>query len=75
MIPVGKTLCLVKGNVYFDESIRLEVREALDFALDEWITGYSYTIYNKADKLYWYDSQGNPNDPELQATHPTSRPT
>ena len=70
MIPVGKSLCIVKGNIFFNKSIRLEIREALDFALDDWITGYCYTVYEVNKRLYWYDSQGHPNDPDLQVTHP-----
>lgn len=70
LIPVGKSLCVSKGNIYFDKSIHLEIREALDFVLDEWITGYSYTVYRNDEKLYWYDSQGHPDDPDLQSTHP-----
>lgn len=70
LIPTGKTLCVVKGNIYYDESIRLEIREVLDFASDEWITTYSYTVYREDEKLCWYDSQGHPNDPTLQSTHP-----
>jgi hypothetical protein len=70
IIPVGKNLCAVKGNIYFGKSIRLEVREALDFVLDEWITGYSYKVYRDDESLYWYDSQGHPSEPDLQSTHP-----
>lgn len=70
VIPVGKSLCSIKGNIYFNESIRLEVREALDFSLDEFITGYSYAVFRDNEKLYWYDSQGHPNDPNLHSTHP-----
>ena len=70
IIPVGKNLCIIKGNVHFEKSIRLEVREALDFALDEWITGYSYKVYRDDECIYWYDSQGHPNEPGLQSTHP-----
>jgi len=70
IVQVGKNLCVIKGNVYFVNSIRLEVREAQDYAIDEWITGYRYAVYRNDEKLYWYDSQGHPNDPDLQSTHP-----
>jgi len=70
VVPAGKNLCVIKGNVHFDKSIRLEVREALDYTLDEWITGYRYAVYQNDEKLYWYDSQGHPNEPGLQSTHP-----
>ncbi|MDW7680435.1 MAG: DUF6516 family protein [bacterium] len=68
-IPVGKNLCVIKGNIYFNNSIRLKLKDALDFSLEEWITGYSYTVYQNEEKLYWYGSQGHPDDPDLQATH------
>jgi hypothetical protein len=61
---------VAKGNIYFEESIRLEIRETLDFASKDWITAYSYSVIRGEEKLYWYDSQGHPNDPTLQSTHP-----
>jgi hypothetical protein len=70
VIPYGNYLRAIKGNIYFDKSIHIEIREALDFALDEWITGYSYSVYLKNEKLYWYDSQGHPDEPNLRSTHP-----
>lgn len=70
IFPIGKNLATTRGNVYFKSSIRLEVREAIDFALDNWITGYYYAVYRNDEKLYWYDSQGHPGEPTLQSTHP-----
>jgi hypothetical protein len=60
----------VSGNIYFANGIRLQVREALDFDLDEWITGYGYVCYKGNERQYWYDSQEHPNDPSLASTHP-----
>jgi hypothetical protein len=31
---------------------------------------YRYEVWQADDKLYWYDSQPHPNEPELQSTHP-----
>jgi hypothetical protein len=70
IIPIGKSLGIAKGTIHFAKSIRLEIREALDFALEEWITGYSYAVYFQDAKKYWYDSQGHPDDPDLQSAHP-----
>jgi len=70
LISVGKNISVVKGTIYFFKSIHLEVREALDFVLEEWITGYSYAVYSQDKKIYWYDCQGHPDDPQLMATHP-----
>jgi hypothetical protein len=70
LIPAGRKLATVSGNVYFTNGIRLQVREALDFDLDEWITGYGYVVYKAKERQYWYDSQEHPNDASLQSTHP-----
>jgi hypothetical protein len=34
------------------------------------IDEYGYEVWREEKKLYWYDSQPHPNDPELQSTHP-----
>ena len=34
------------------------------------IDGYGYEVWQGKDKLYWYDAQPHPNDPNLQLTHP-----
>jgi hypothetical protein len=70
MIPYGKNIYVVKGNIIFDESIRLEIREVLDFTIDDWIKDYCYTVYRENTRTYWYDSQSYPDDPDLQSTHP-----
>jgi len=70
LIPAGRKLATVEGNIYFANAIHLKVREALDFDLDEWIKGYGYVVYKGDERQYWYDSQEHPNDPSLQSTHP-----
>jgi hypothetical protein len=70
LIPAGRKLATLTGNLYFANGLRLEIREALDFDLEEWITGYGYVAYKDDKRQYWYDSQAHPNDPSLASTHP-----
>ena len=66
----GKFNCWLVGTVRFSNNIRLEITEALDFTSESFIRHYSYTLFCGEETLYWYDSQGHPNDPTLQSTHP-----
>lgn len=70
LIPAGRHLATLAGNIYFENEIRLQMREALDFELDDWITGYGYVVYKNNERQYWYDSQAHPNDLSLASTHP-----
>lgn len=66
----GKFNCWLVGTVHFSKNIRLQIAEALDFSIELFIRQYSYTVYRGDRKLYWYDSQGHPNDPNLKSTYP-----
>jgi len=70
LIPAGRKLATLAGNIHFANGIQLQIREALDFDLDEWITGYGYVVYKDNERQYWYDSQEHPDDPSLASTHP-----
>lgn len=70
MIRAGRKLATLTGNIYFHNDIRIQIREALDFDLEEWITGYGYVVYTGNERQYWYDSQEHPDDPSLAPTHP-----
>jgi len=37
------------------------------------IRGYSYSVSRAGERLYWYDSQPQPNDPSLVSTFPHRR--
>ena len=67
----GASLARVVGDLYFDGGISLVVRERVVFnrlpAIFDW---YGYEVWRGDEKLYWYDPQPHPNDPELQSTHP-----
>ncbi len=67
----GRYLAVLKGEVAFTGGYRLAVYERLTW--DEgplFIEGYSYEVWRKDEKLYWYDSQPHPHDPSLSSTHP-----
>ncbi len=67
----GASLARVTGELYFDQGVRIVVRERVVFnrlpALLDW---YGYEVWRGSEKLYWYDPQPHPNDPSLQSTHP-----
>lgn len=67
----GATLARVAGELFFDRDFRLVVRERIPYhrmpAVIDW---YGYEIWKGEEKLFWYDSQPHPNDPDLQSTHP-----
>ena len=67
----GASLARVTGELFFDHSIRLVVRERVVYQrLPVVIDSYGYEIWCGDEKLYWYDSQPHPNDPALQSTEP-----
>ncbi|MGH7595476.1 MAG: toxin-antitoxin system TumE family protein [bacterium] len=65
----GKLFGELAGQLFFENEIRLFIRERLDFK-NAVIKGYGYEVWKGTQKLYWYDSQEHPNDLELASTHP-----
>jgi hypothetical protein len=67
----GATLARVTGELYFEQGIRLVVRERILYhrlpLIIEW---YGYEVWQSEEKLYWYDSQPHPDNPALASTHP-----
>ncbi len=67
----GASLARVTGEIFFDQGIRMVVRERILYhRLPVFIDWYGYEIWRGDEKLYWYDSQPHPDDPTLQRTHP-----
>jgi len=67
----GSTLARVTGNLHFEQDIRLVIRERLLYhRLPLVLDWYGYEVWRRDVKLYWYDPQPHPNDPNLAATHP-----
>jgi hypothetical protein len=70
-IRKGATLARVTGELYFDQGVKLVVRErVLYHQLPAVIDWYGYEVWQREEKLYWYDSQPHPNEPNLESTHP-----
>jgi hypothetical protein len=71
LIRRGASLARVAGELYFDETLRLVVRERLTYdRLPLVIDSYGYEVWRGEERLYWYDSQPHPGEPSLQSTHP-----
>lgn len=70
-IRKGISLARVSGELFFEQELRLVVRERILYdrlpAIIDW---YGYEVWQGDKKLFWYDSQPHPNDPNLQSTHP-----
>lgn len=67
----GSTLGRVSGELYFSNGFRLVLRERVLFRQLPIVTDwYGYEVWKNDEKLYWYDSQPHPNNPELASTEP-----
>lgn len=66
---VDKWTMSIKGEILFDKNIILRVREVIDFD-ERLIQSYSYEVFQREEKLYWYDSFPHPHIAELSITHP-----
>lgn len=67
----GRGLATVVGELHFARGYRLVVSEIITW--DEGpllIQHYSYEVWCNSEKLYWYDPQPHPDQPELASTHP-----
>lgn len=67
----GASLARVAGELFFQQGLRLVVRQRLLFdrspAIIDW---YGYEVWQGEERIYWYDSQPHPNDPKLRSTNP-----
>jgi hypothetical protein len=69
IIRHGPTFAELLGTVEFEAGMMLTVWEDLDFARGI-IQGYSYSVSQGAERLYWYDPQPHPGDSSLKGTFP-----
>lgn len=67
----GRRVATVSGEIMFSHGYRLVVKERLTFDSGQLVlTRYGYEVWRGEEKLYWYDSQPHPHDPNLTATDP-----
>jgi hypothetical protein len=67
----SRGLAIVTGELHFAHGFRLVVSEIVTW--DEGpvlIQRYGYEVWRAGEKLYWYDPQPHPDQPELASTHP-----
>jgi hypothetical protein len=70
VIRRGKITARLTGELEIG-SCRLVARETLSFVGDRGrIVSYGYEIWRAGEKLFWYDSQPHPDDPELADSDP-----
>ena len=71
IVRTGPAAGQVIGTLTFLNDIRLDVAELVDFDAGQLeILQYGYAVWQRDERLYWYDSQSHPNDPVLAATDP-----
>ena len=71
LVRRGKRVATLQGEITFPQGYRIAVKERLSF--DEgpvMIEDYAYELWDKGDKLGWYDAQPHPDDPNLSGTYP-----
>ena len=67
----GVSLGRVAGEICFDYGLRLVIRERLVWQrLPVVIDSYGYEVWQGDEKLYRYDSQPHPNEPDLESSYP-----
>lgn len=71
LIPRGRRLAILQGEILFEQGFRLQVKERLsDETGQVMIEAYGYEIWRGSEKLMWYDPQPHPNIQALQPTFP-----
>ncbi len=71
VIPRGKRMAIVQGEIAFAHGYRITLKERLSF--DEGpvvIEDYGYELWRYMDKIAWYDAQPHIDDATLAGTHP-----
>jgi len=67
----GRSFGELTGEISFHTQHSLSVYERLVWDSDGLkIEGYSYEVRKGNEKIFWYDSQPHPNNPELAMNHP-----
>jgi len=72
----SRGLATVVGELHFAHGYRLVVAEIITWNEGPLlIQRYSYEVWRNSEKLYWYDPQPHPDQPELASTHPHHKHT
>jgi len=67
----GKRMAILQGDINFSQDYRITVKERLSFDTGPVvIEDYAYELWQKGERIVWYDSQPHPGDLSLAETHP-----
>ena len=71
LVRLGASLGRVAGEMHFARGFKAIVRERLVWErLPARIEWYGYEVWRGNEKLFWYDPQPHPADPDLQDSYP-----
>ena len=71
VVPRGKRMAILQGEIFFAQGYRIIVRERLSFDKGPvLIEDYGYELWLYVDKIAWYDAQPHIDDITLSSTHP-----
>jgi len=71
LIPRGRRIATLRGEVLFDRGFRLTITERLSEESGRvTIEAYGYELWHDHEKLTWYDPQPHPGVAELQSSFP-----
>jgi hypothetical protein len=71
VIPRGRRVAIVRGELTFAYGYRMTVEEWLTFdAGTVVIESYGYEVWHNTEKIAWYDAQPHPTDTALASTYP-----
>jgi len=59
----------IEGELHFSDDTILRVRQFVDFR-EKLIRQYSYELYQRGEKVWWYDPWPHPREKSLASTHP-----
>jgi len=59
----------IEGDLHFPRETILRVQQFVDFH-ERVIRTYSYELYQRGEKVWWYDPWPHPQDRKLASTHP-----
>ncbi len=69
LAAIGAALAKLEGRIECQKEIHLEIWELIDFESQR-IRAYSYEVYQRGEKIFWYDHWEHPEISSLAATFP-----
>ena len=70
VIRRGKRVAIVRGELTFAQGYRIVIQERVSCDDNVLIESYGYELWQRSEKMAWYDSQPHPDEPSLTSTYP-----